>query len=102
MRVALTLAEFNSIHFTKPTATEKFPVADSFGDGAVALTTHGKQRLHKGMALLTVGKWSLLRTKLATVAAMLNSRPDGDTVVLEAKFRLPLHNAKGRTLKNTH
>ncbi len=41
------------------------------------------------MALLTVGKWSLVRSRLAAVAAMLNARPDAEAVVLEAKFRLP-------------
>ncbi len=102
--VSLTLEEFNNIRFSTP--KQGFPQVVGFGPadtatadaGAASQTTAARpmmlcrsgHRVMLGMALLTVGKWSLVRSRLAAVAAMLNARPDAEAVVLEAKFRLPL------------
>jgi hypothetical protein len=84
-RVGLSLAEFNSIRFHAP-KQGGFPVIQAFDNGRSStefMVTRGGQKLRLGMALLTVGQWSLVRSKFAAVAAMLNARPDGETVVLE-------------------
>lgn len=93
--VSLTLAEFNSIRFS--TSKKDFPVIEAFdygrSDNMIMITKYG-QKLKLGMSLLTIGHWSLVRSKYAAVAAMLNARPDGDTLVLEVCCGLPVQHIK--------
>ena len=50
------------------------------------MDTTDRERVVKGMHLLTVGKWSLKQSRLPAIAAMINARPDVDTLVLEVRW----------------
>ena len=88
--VQISLGQFNSLTFN---TKSQFPVVVAFKnkqpeedeeeeeEPPSTLKTVSEHVLKPGMALLAIGKWSLVRSKFATVAAMLNARPDKDTAV---------------------
>jgi len=82
----LSISEFNSLKFDGGTP---FPVVTGFRNSKPEFCVASGHRLIPGMALLSVAKWSLVRSKIATIAAMLNARPDSDTAEVQVSLLWP-------------